>query len=360
MYFRQHLQNHLKLHPHIQPQDIVKLCYQAAYGAEHLLADISSAEKYFFSEYEKTLSSDCVLYESISSSVCRVNLSAWKFSGMPAQWLFRMFVNSAHIFPDGKELFEEYLEAANEIVKNQELCFSFKDWKTYLEHYRQIGMQSVHHSELYRNSEHPAYRIVHNRFIRLLPILEKASLLPGKSTTNIIAIDGRAASGKSTIADDLKLILNGSIVHMDDFFLPPELRTEERFSEAGGNIHYERFKLKVLPFLRDTDSFSYLTFDCQKRDYGNHRFVENSKWRIVEGAYSHHPYFGEYADVRVFSDICPEKQMERIQKRDGEWMAERFRTEWIPLEEKYYDYYQIKKRSDVVISAEGTLRLHPY
>ena len=42
---------------------------------------------------------------------------------------------------------------------------------------------------------------------------------------------------------------------MDDFFLPPALRTPERRSEPGGNVHYERFLTEVLPNLRSEDLF---------------------------------------------------------------------------------------------------------
>lgn len=350
MNFEKYLHNQIQLHPNTQPQDLVKLCYQAAFGAEHLLADISSAKTYFYSEYHLTPASSENLYEEISSTVCRINLSAWKKTGMPEEWLFRMFVNSASVSSTGNSLFFYYLKIADEFVQIHKFTFTFSQWKDYLAKYKELGMPSVHHSQIYRESEHPAYRIVHKRFIRLLPILKKAALLSDNDAPNIIAIDGRAASGKSTLADDLKLVLNGSIVHIDDFFLPPELRTKERYAKPGGNIHYERFKSEILPMLNHPNAFSYRIFNCHDMNYGRHRSVEESKWRIVEGAYSHHPYFEEYADIKVFSDICSEKQMERIRKRNGEQIAERFRTEWIPLEENYYKYYQIKEHSDIVIS----------
>ena len=58
----------------------------------------------------------------------------------------------------------------------------------------------------------------------------------------IIAIDGRSAAGKTTLAEELLAVTGGDILHMDDFFLPPELRTAQRYSEPGGNIHRERFQ----------------------------------------------------------------------------------------------------------------------
>ena len=66
----------------------------------------------------------------------------------------------------------------------------------------------------------------------------------------VIAIDGRAASGKTTLAAALAAETGGTVVHMDDFFLPAELRTPQRLAAPGGNVHAERFAEEVLPFLR--------------------------------------------------------------------------------------------------------------
>ena len=46
----------------------------------------------------------------------------------------------------------------------------------------------------------------------------------------IVAIDGRCGSGKTTLAAKLQKQLHCSVFHMDDFFLRPEQRTEERFA----------------------------------------------------------------------------------------------------------------------------------
>ena len=95
MNFERYLMEQVEMHPSVQPQDIVKMCYQAAYGAEHLLSDLQGARRYLGEEYAATEARDTALYENISDTVCRVNLSAWRFRGLPLQWLFRMFAASA-------------------------------------------------------------------------------------------------------------------------------------------------------------------------------------------------------------------------------------------------------------------------
>ena len=137
---------------------------------------------------------------------------------------------------------------------------------------------------------------------------------------------------------------------MDDFFLPMELRTPDRLSQAGGNVHYERFKTEVLPGLKKTASISYRRFDCSKMQPGEMRHITSAHVRIVEGAYSLHPQFGNYANLKIFFDISPDEQMKRIRKRNGERAAEIFASRWIPMEEKYIRSFNITQRADITIT----------
>lgn len=183
-------------------------------------------------------------------------------------------------------------------------------------------------------------------YVRLIELCREKAEQNGKC---IVVIDGRSASGKTTLAKKLSAELNAPVIHTDDFFLPPELRTEERYAEAGGNVHYERFAEEVLPKLISGEDFSYRRFDCGIMDYGEDVAVPANDIRIVEGAYSMHPNFGDYGDIYVFCDIDPEAQIERIIVRNGEEMAEKFRKIWIPFEEKYFDEYNIRSRADVLM-----------
>ena len=49
----------------------------------------------------------------------------------------------------------------------------------------------------------------------------------------VIAIDGRCASGKTTLANKLAQHFHANVFHMDDYFLRKEQRTKERLSEGS-------------------------------------------------------------------------------------------------------------------------------
>ncbi len=165
----------------------------------------------------------------------------------------------------------------------------------------------------------------------------------------ITAIDGGAASGKTTLANTLAARFDGAIIHMDDFFLRPEQRTEARFAEPGGNLDRERFSEEVLPHLRDENGFSYRRFDCSEMALGEKASIPSKKLLIVEGSYSHHPAFGDAYDLKIFLDIDEETRKARIMKRNGKEKYEMFITRWIPLENRYFEAFSIREKADILI-----------
>lgn len=343
--FEDLLREQFSKHPAMQIQDIVKLSYQAAYGAEHLLSDMDAAYRYFIQEFESTAPAETELYENISPDFARVNIAAWKQRGLPARWLFEMFKASVAPADNGRERLLENLKRAETLLPCAKI--SKVAWLEYITEYEKRSMPAVHHSEQYRRAEKPAYRLVHRRLLRLLPGLERLSTV--QTYPCVIAIDGRAGSGKSTLASELAQILDAGLVHMDDFFLPPELRTAERLSAPGGNVHYERFSEEVLPKLHSSAAFDYNVFSCSLMKLDGVRTVKASDYRIVEGSYSMHPELGDYAALKVFSTVEPEEQLRRVRLRDGERAAEMFVSRWIPMEEKYFRHFDIAEKGDIII-----------
>ena len=152
----------------------------------------------------------------------------------------------------------------------------------------------------------------------------------------IVGIDGKCTSGKTTLATKLAEIYDCNVFHMDDFFLRPEQRTPERFAEVGGNVDYERFKEEILIPLQDGKQFSYRPFDCSTFTLANPVTVIPKQLNIIEGTYSHHPYFGNLYDLKVMLTVTPELQRERILQRPA-FLHQRFFEQWIPMENRYFE-----------------------
>lgn len=347
---REFLRRQAALHPCMQPRDALKLCYQAAYGAEHLLRDPEAARAALREELNECGNeTQAPLIEALSPDTCRVNLSAWKKTGLPEAWLAESFIRSCAPRSDGAARFGDCLEAVDALAAEGALPFSAADWQRQKASYLSEGVRPVHHSEAYRSAEHPAYRVVNGRYARMLTLL---AAMDGRKR-QIIALDGRCASGKTTLAQDLAEIAGAAVVSMDDFFLPPALRTAQRLQTPGGNVHYERFLTDVLPGLRRDEAFSYPRFDCGVMALRGERQVPKSSLYIVEGAYSCHPSLGDYMTLRAFSDITPKEQQRRILARNGKAGLEQFNARWIPLEEAYFSACAVREKAQVILPAQA-------
>ena len=162
-----------------------------------------------------------------------------------------------------------------------------------------------------------------------------------ESGCKILSIDGRCASGKSTLAARLKQAGGYSIVCVDHFFLLPHMRTADRAQEAGGNVDYDRFAYEVIrPILAGAD-FSYRPYNCQTNEFGKPVDIALSPGIIIEGAYSCHPKFGKYYDFSVFLDVSKDEQLRRLNERNPKAL-QMFQDKWIPLEEEYFAHFGIK------------------
>lgn len=164
-----------------------------------------------------------------------------------------------------------------------------------------------------------------------------------KNGRAVLVIDGDCAAGKTTLAAQIAARLSCNRFHMDDFFLPPALRTEARLHEAGGNVHYERFEKQVLNPLLQTIPFSYGAYSCADH-FTREISVTPKSVAVIEGSYALHPRFLKayraMNAVLVFMRVPAEEQLRRIQSRNGEAMLRRFREEWIPMEKKYQQAYE--------------------
>lgn len=170
-----------------------------------------------------------------------------------------------------------------------------------------------------------------------------------KTRPLILAIEGGAASGKSTLAAELGNYFQAPVISMDEFVLPPALRTPERFSEPGGNIHYERFDAQVAAPIREGKPFSYQVFDCSKMDFGGEKEIPAGSILIVEGVYSLHPCYRDIFNLRLFLQTDPATQDQRLRAR-GDWLYRRFQQDWLPMEQAYYNAFHPEKICHAILT----------
>ena len=173
-----------------------------------------------------------------------------------------------------------------------------------------------------------------------------------KRTPLLVAIDGRCASGKTTLASCLQSATGCSVVHMDHFFLRPEQRTQQRLRQPGGNADWERIG-QILPSLRKGEDVSYRPYDCRLQRLTEPVQIRTGKFILIEGSYSCHPQLWDFYDLRIFLSVEPEEQLRRIERRNGPQGKEIFRTRCIQMEERYFSAFRIAKRCDLYFRTEA-------
>lgn len=163
-----------------------------------------------------------------------------------------------------------------------------------------------------------------------------------QNSNKIIGLDGPSGAGKSTIAAFLEKEYDVLVFHTDDYFLPSERKTIERMSEPGGNLDYERMEEEIFQHLTQ-EYIQSNSFNCQTNVLEINKPVKKKRIILIEGVYSLHPKFQKYYDLKVFLDIDKEEQYNRILKRSGAFMLERFQKEWIPLEDHYFEENKVRE-----------------
>lgn len=343
------LREHFRTYPAMRPTDVIKLLYQRAFGGEHIAPDEERVRTYLEKEYAAVQrTADGVRVEPIGGGTARLYLN-----GVPRTSIgtvARLFVRGAARHHKDTAALDAALDRVSALAQSGETPFSAEAWTETLAAWRAAGCPSVHHSEEYRAAYAPAYRVLPASFVPYLPLFFAidARLAAGARLT--VAIDGMCGSGKTTLAQLLRDVYGASVVRMDDFFLPPSLRTEARLCEAGGNVHYERFAAEVAPHLGTGEAFSYRAFDCGKMDFGDMAEVPLNPLTVVEGSYSLHPKAEARYDLTAYVCCAAETQLVRLRARcANESLFARFVREWIPMETAYERAFSVRDGADFVI-----------
>lgn len=176
--------------------------------------------------------------------------------------------------------------------------------------------------------------------------------LLGTRSPLLIALDGRCAAGKTTLAAALSERYGWGVVHLDDFFLRPDQRTAERLAEPGGNLDRERFAEEVLRPLRENRGGTYRVFDCRTMDFDPEpRPLPKTPVVLLEGSYACHPDLQGVYDLRVFLTVDPQEQLRRLAQRSPDKLKD-FRERWIPMEERYIDCFSVPAHCALTLAGE--------
>ena len=337
----------------LRPQDLLKALHQSVFGCGHFVTDEEYGVNFLRQEMLTARAAPGPAVELLDGDYCRIHLAWAKSRGFAPETLFRIFAVSSQAVTGTEEdlraILEEKLAVLLHMAQEGELPFAYEEVKTAVDAWKEAGYPACRHSEEVRRAWAPAYRVIHTDYLRILHLLADIDRRRAQKSPLVVTLEGGSASGKTTLAALLEKLYDCTVLHMDDFFLRPEQRTEERLATPGGNIDHERFAAEVLEPLKKRQSIQYRRFDCCTRTVLPAVEITPKDLIFVEGAYSMHPVFGDYYDLSVFLDVTTEVQCARIERRNTPEMQERFFNEWIPMEQAYFAFADPKGRCHQVL-----------
>ena len=174
--------------------------------------------------------------------------------------------------------------------------------------------------------------------VREAPALVRERLA-GRRGTRWVGVDGKGASGKTTLAAAVAAALpDAVVVHVDDF-ARPSVATWER----------ERFVEQVLAPLASGRPARYERWDWGTDASLGWAGVPVGVPVVVEGVSSTDVRLGVPWDVTLWVDVPREVRLARALARDGEAMREQWVERWMPAEDAYEAAQRPQDRVDVVV-----------
>ena len=153
-----------------------------------------------------------------------------------------------------------------------------------------------------------------------------------------VAIDGRDAAGKTTLADELATVLEaaGEVVtriSADDYLRPSEERYRQgRMSPQG---YYE-------------DSFDHVAL--------RRTVLAAESPVVVDGVFLLRPELDGLWSLRMLVDVTEDEALMRALERDGSEMEELYRARYLPGQRLYEARVDPRQRADVVVRNEDPSR----
>lgn len=166
-----------------------------------------------------------------------------------------------------------------------------------------------------------------------------------KSTAQpIIAIDGPAGAGKTTLAEDLSLSLGRfmkvTTLHMDNYYdgwLTPFSSNWEEILRSAVVKHKQKQPL------------SLNRFDWATEQYQSPVTEKSSELLILEGVGSGSAFIRENLSALIWMDIDPEIGFTRVMERDGDDINSQMRH-WLELQAQHFSLNKVEIQADFILT----------
>ena len=160
----------------------------------------------------------------------------------------------------------------------------------------------------------------------------------------VIAIDGPAGAGKTTLASHLSAALSGkyrcTTVHMDQIYNGWKTPFDSTFTDA---------LLRVVKAHKSERQIPLAQFNWQSGEYEESQLLEKSQLLILEGVASSHSMIRDEITVSLWIDIEPAIGLQRVLARDGASISDEMNN-WLSLQAQHFATHDSQMRADFVLT----------
>lgn len=166
------VEKELHLHPKARLIDLYKNFFQDTFGPGHIISDSLSALEYLNYELLNSEITDTSFIQHLgyNQNYVRVSLHFVKTGEIPEKEYFDLFLKSAN--EASTPTLEEWKKEWNDILiviekMNLDIHYFIKD-KNYINECLEKGYPALHHSDDFRNTYNPHYRIISTQYFNIL------------------------------------------------------------------------------------------------------------------------------------------------------------------------------------------------
>lgn len=163
-------------------------------------------------------------------------------------------------------------------------------------------------------------------------------------STHVIAIDGRAGAGKTTLANELSLALSlhrkVTVIHLDEIYAGWELALSDLLTNSLSLI---------LKSIAAEESAIVPIYDWRAGQFNSTREISPCDVVIIEGVGGAQRVVRELATVTIWIDIDPHTGLERVLGRDGTAIEKQMKL-WQVREEEHFLSDATRENVDFILS----------
>lgn len=148
--------------PAIELQDVFKFLYQSCFGCEHLVKNSPMIAERIREEMQKADEDDLPDVEMLEGDYCRVHLKVMNKAEvmLTPEMLAILFAKSAKTEPEGSVKLQEKLRELKAAAHDGLIPFTSEEVDAAIAKWQENDFCPIHHSDRFRNTHHPAYRVL--------------------------------------------------------------------------------------------------------------------------------------------------------------------------------------------------------